>query len=86
MFGLDSISIEAPKAAVNITPNTFPEAFTACPKEGSIRMLWTERTWNFYRPIFYLNNSGKLVDLVIYNRLLLIAEKEGALFENLGLR
>ena len=93
--GLDSISNKALKAAVKIAPNMFAEAFTTCLKEGAFPTQWKKQKLilvpkpnkplgeaSSYRPICLLNNTGKLFERVIYNRLIRIAEKDGGLSEN----
>ena len=93
--GLDSIPNKAPKTAVKRAPNMFAEAFTTCLKEGVFPTQWKKQKLilvpkpnkplgeaSSYRPICLLNNTGKLFERVIYNRLIRIAEKDGGLSEN----
>ena len=92
--GLDGIPNRALKLAVKTRPDLFANTFEACLKEGIFPAQWKKQKLVLlpkpgkqpgnpasYRPICLLDTMGKMMERVIYNRLLPIVEASNGLSE-----
>ncbi|CAD7076711.1 unnamed protein product [Hermetia illucens] len=92
--GLDGIPNRALKLAVKTRPDLFANTFEACLKEGIFPAKWKKQKLVLlpkpgkqpgnlasYRPICLLDTMGKMMERVIYNRLLPIVEASNGLSE-----
>lgn len=90
--GPDGIPNKALKAAVFKRPDMFIATMQQCLKEGFFAVQWKRQHLvllpkgnkshgapTSYRPICLLDTMGKILERIIYNRLLAIAEKNGTL-------
>ena len=90
--GPDGIPNRALKAAIRLRPDMFARVFHRCFVEGVFPRRWKEQKLvlipkpgkppgepSSYRPICLLDTMGKILERIIYNRLLTCAEARGAL-------
>ncbi|CAD7081162.1 unnamed protein product [Hermetia illucens] len=90
--GLDGVPNKALKLAVKSRPDMFAELFEACMSEGIFPAVWKRQKLvllpkpgkppgepSSYRPICLLDTVGKMLERVIYNRLLPVVESQGGL-------
>ncbi|CAD7080109.1 unnamed protein product [Hermetia illucens] len=89
---LDGVPNKALKLAVKSRPDMFAELFEACMSEGIFPAVWKRLKLvllpklgkppgepSSYRPICLLDTVGKVLERVIYNRLLPVVESQGGL-------
>lgn len=92
--GPDGIPNKALKTAIGVRPDMFRHAFQNCLKERMFPNQWKLQNLvlipkggkppneaSSYRPICLLDTMGKVLERIIYNRLLPLAEQNGALSE-----
>ncbi|CAD7080141.1 unnamed protein product [Hermetia illucens] len=90
--GLHGVPNKALKLAVKSRPDMFTELFEACMSEGIFPVAWKRQKLvllpkpgkppgepSSYRPICLLDTVGKMLERVIYNRLLPVVESQGGL-------
>lgn len=93
--GPDGIPNKALKAAIRKRPDIFHETIQRCLSEGVFPEQWKVQQLvllpkgkkppgepSSYRPICLLDTMGKILERVIYNRLLTVVEDNGALSDN----
>lgn len=90
--GTDGIPNRVLKRAISTRPEIFVEVFQKCLEEGTFPRPWKKQRLVLlpkgkkpvddpasYRPICLLDTMGKILERMIYNRLLPIVEEKGAL-------
>lgn len=90
--GIDGIPNGALKRAISTRPEIFVEVYQTCLEEGKFPRHWKKQRLvllpknktpvddpTAYRPICLLDTMGKILERIVYNRLLPILERKGAL-------
>ncbi|CAD7081762.1 unnamed protein product [Hermetia illucens] len=90
--GLDEVPNKGPKLAVKSRPDMFAKLFEVCMSEGIFAAAWKRQKLillpkpgknpgepSSYRPICLLDTVKKMLERVIYNRLLPVVESQGGL-------
>lgn len=90
--GPDGVPNSAIKLAINSRPEIFVETFQKCLEEGKFPKIWKIQRLvlipkgnkpaddpSSYRPICLLDTMGKILERLVYNRLLPIVEEKRAL-------
>ncbi|KAH8292893.1 hypothetical protein KR044_005573, partial [Drosophila immigrans] len=93
--GPDGIPNKALKLAVTTRPEVFVDTFNVCLRDGVFPKRWKLQRLillpkggkpieepSGYRPICLLDTAGKILERIIYNRLLRILEDEGTISDS----